>query len=97
MPRGEDGTRPFAIRNDNIYQYNSEAIFKQNQFITNVQIRLSQKLSLMGFYALGYANSDTSGPSSNPSNSYDLTQDYGRASFDVRNRLFLSGIGVARP
>ena len=22
---------------------------------------------------------------------YDLTQDYGRASFDVRNRLFLSG------
>ena len=45
----------------------------------------------MGFYALGYANSDSSGPSSNPSNSNDLTQDYGRASFDVRNRLFLSG------
>jgi len=86
----QDGTRPFANAG-NIYQYNSEAIFKQNQFIANVQIRLSQKLSLMGFYALGYANSDTSGPSSNPSNSYDLTQDYGRASFDVRNRLFLSG------
>jgi len=86
----EDGTRPFA-GSDNIYQYNSEAIFKQNQFITNVQIRLSQKLSLMGFYALGYADSDTSGPSSSPSNSYDLTQDYGRASFDARNRLFLSG------
>ena len=75
----------------NIYQYDSEAIFKQNQFITNAQIRLSQRLSLMGFYALGYANSDSSGPSSNPSNSNDLTQDYGRASFDVRNRLFLSG------
>jgi hypothetical protein len=45
----------------------------------------------MGFYALGYANSDTGGPSSNPSNSFDLTQDYGRASFDIRNRLFLSG------
>ncbi len=92
----EDGTRPFAD-SDNIYQYNSEAIFKQNQLITNVQIRLSQKLSLMGFYAFGYADSDTSGPSSNPSNSYDLTQDYGRASFDVRNRLFLSGNRVARP
>jgi hypothetical protein len=75
----------------NIYQYNSEAIFKQNQLITNLQLRVSQKISLMGFYALGYANSDTSGPSRNPSNSFDLTQDYGRASFDVRNRLFLSG------
>jgi len=75
----------------NIYQYNSEAIFKQNQLITNVQIRVSQKFSLMGFYALGYANSDTAGPSSNPSNSVRLTDDYGRASFDVRNRLFLSG------
>jgi hypothetical protein len=29
--------------------------------------------------------------SSNPSNSLDLKQDYGRASFDVRNRLFLIG------
>ena len=75
----------------NIYQYNSEAIFKQNQLITNVQIRVSQKLSLMGFYALGYANSDGAGPSSNPSNSTRLTDDYGRASFDIRNRLFLSG------
>jgi len=75
----------------NIYQYDSEAIFKQNQLITNVQIRVSQRFSLMGFYALGYANSDTSGASSNPSNSARLTDDYGRASFDVRDRLFLSG------
>jgi len=77
--------------NDNVYQYNSEAIYKQNQLIANVQIRLSQRLSLMGYYALGYANSDTGGPSSNPSNQYDLTQDYGRASFDIRHRLFLIG------
>jgi hypothetical protein len=88
-----DNTRPLFAQygSDNIYQYNSEGIFKQNQLITNLQLRVSQKISLMGFYALGYANSDTSGPSSNPSNSYDLSQDYGRASFDVRNRVFLSG------
>ena len=87
-----DGTRPLTqYGDDNIYQYNSEAIFKQNQLITNVQLRVSQRFSLMGFYALGWANSDTGGPSSNPSNSYDLTQDYGRAPFDIRNRLFLSG------
>ncbi len=87
-----DGSRPLPqYGNDNIYQYNSEAIFKQNQLIANVQLRVFQKFSLMGFYALGWANSNTGGPSSNPSNSYDLTQNYGRASFDVRNRLFLAG------
>jgi hypothetical protein len=88
-----DGTRPIADNNDNIYQYNSEAIFKQNQLITNVQLRVSQKVSLMGFYALGYANSDSNGASSSPSslNQHDLSQDYGRAGFDIRNRLFLSG------
>lgn len=87
------GVRPGA---QDVYQYYSEGIFKQNQLITNVQIRLSQKFSLMGFYALGYVNSDVSGVSNNPSNAnfgngYRLTDDYGRASFDIRNRLFLSG------
>ncbi len=75
----------------NIYQYNSEAIFRQNQFITNLQLRVSQKISLMGFYALGYANSNSNGANSSPSNQYNLSQDYGRAAFDIRNRLFLSG------
>ncbi len=88
-----NGARPLFAKygNANIYQYNSEAIFKQSQLITNMQIRLSKRFSLMGYYALGYANSDTSGPSSSPSNQYDLTQDYGRASFDIRSHLFLSG------
>ncbi len=91
-PACAPGERPLgAYGNDNIYQYNSEALFNQNQLITNVQIRLSQRLSLIGYYALGYANSDTGGPSTNPSNQYDLSQDYGRAPFDIRNRLFLSG------
>ena len=76
---------------DNVFQYNSEAIFKQNQFITNLQLRVSQKVSLMGFYALGYAKSNSNGASSSPSNQFDLHQDYGRAGFDVRNRLFVSG------
>ena len=76
---------------DNIYQYNSEAIFKENQFITNLQLRVSQKISVMGFYALGYANSNSNGASNSPSNQFDLHQDYGRAAFDVRHRVFLSG------
>lgn len=96
---GDNTTRPLyntqgATHNiDNIYQYNSEAISKQNQLITNLQLRVSQKVSVMGFYALGYADSNSNGASSSPSNpiQHDLSQDYGRAGFDVRNRLFLSG------
>jgi hypothetical protein len=93
LPGQGDDTRPlFATAgNDNIYEYNSAADFRQHQLIANLQLRVSKKISLMGYYTLGWANSNTGGPNSSPSNQYDLSQDYGRASFDVRHRLFLSG------
>lgn len=75
----------------NVYRYVSEANFKQNQLILNSNVRVGSKLQLFTYYTLNYANSDTSGVSSFPSNSYDISQDYGRASFDVRHRLFLGG------
>jgi hypothetical protein len=75
----------------NIYQYVSEGVFRQNQLIVNTNIRVGAKLQLFGFYTLNYANSDTSGVASFASNSYNISQDYGRASFDVRQRLFLGG------
>ena len=75
----------------NLYRYVSEGNFKQNQLILNTNIRVGTKLQLFGFYTLGYANSDTSGVSSFPSNSYNISQDWGRASFDIRHRLFLGG------
>lgn len=76
---------------DNIYQYESAGIFKQNQLIVNGSIRLGAALSLFGYYTLNYANSNTSGASSFPSNQYDILQDYGRAAFDTRHRLFMGG------
>lgn len=74
-----------------IYQYQSGGIFKQNQLIVNSSVRMGTKLSLFGYYMLNYANSDTSGAGSIPSNPFDVTQDYGRASFDVRQRVFFGG------
>jgi hypothetical protein len=79
-----------AVTVGNLYRYVSEGNFKQNQLILNTNIKVGAKVQLFGFYTLGYANSDTSGFSF-PSNSYDISQDYGRASFDVRHRLFLGG------
>jgi Carboxypeptidase regulatory-like domain len=93
LPNQGDSTRPLldTYGNGNVYQYNSDAIFKQNQLIANVNFRISRRISLIGYYVLGYANSDTNGASSSPSNQYNLTQDYGRASFDIRQRVFLAG------
>jgi len=79
----------------NIYQYNSEGIFKQNQLITNFNIRAGAKLSLFGFYSLNFANGNTSGASSFPSNQYDLSADYGRSTFATRHRVFFGGtVGI---
>jgi len=62
----------------------------------NTNVRVGSKVQLFGYYSLSYANSDTSGVSSFPSNSYNISQDYGRASFDVRHRFFLGG-SIALP
>jgi hypothetical protein len=74
-----------------IYQYQSGGTFKQNQLIVNSSVRMGTKLSLFGYYTLNYANSDTAGASYIPSNPFDLAQDYGRATFDIRNRIFFGG------
>jgi hypothetical protein len=84
------GVRPYGDIG-NIYQYESDGLFNQNQLIANFNLRRGTRISLFGFYALGRANSNTAGIGTFPSNSYDLAQDYGRASFDVRHRLFLGG------
>jgi hypothetical protein len=79
------------IPSQNVYRYVSEGNFKQNQLMVNSNLRIGSKLQLFGYYSFSHANSDTAGVSSFASNSYDISQDYGRASFDVRHRLFLGG------
>jgi len=76
---------------ENIFQYQSVGIFKQNQLIANFNIRAAPRLSLFGYYVLNYAKSDTGGVNSFPSNPYNILQDYGRASFDFRHRVHLGG------
>jgi hypothetical protein len=75
----------------NLYQYVSEAVFRQNQLTANTNIRAGSRIQLFGYYVLNYANSDSSGVSSFPSNSHNISADYGRASFDTRNRVFFGG------
>jgi hypothetical protein len=72
-----------------IDEYYPEAVFKQNQMILNLNARISPKLGFFGFYNLSFADTDSAGGTA--SNSYNLSQDYGRASFVSRNMVFLMG------
>jgi len=86
------GVRPYTNYGNvtsvaNIYQLESVGIFNQNQLIANFNMRMGAKLNLFGFYTLGYANGNTT----NVMDPYDIAEDYGRASFDIRHRVFLGG------
>jgi len=87
----DPATAPHPLEFANVYQYQSEGIFRQQQLIINSSIRMGTKLSLFGYYTLNYANSDASGAGTFPSAQNDISLDYGRAAFDVRHRVFFGG------
>jgi hypothetical protein len=83
------GTRPNGI-NENIYQFQSGAVYNQNHLIVNYSVR-ARRVTLFGFYTLNFAKADSSGATYFPSNQFDPGEDYGRSNFDVRNRFLLGG------
>ena len=84
------GNRPFGNVGD-IYQYESSGRFDQNQLFIGFNNRFSRTITFFSSYVLSKTNNDTDGPGSFPANSYDLTGEYGRASFDVRHRFTFAG------
>ena len=83
------GTRPLGT-DENIYEYESEGASARNRLVMNGNVH-AKHLGLFGFYMLSKMNANTAGVASFPSNPYDLHVDYGRASNDVRSRMFLGG------
>jgi hypothetical protein len=75
----------------NIFQYESSGRYNQNQFILNFNSRINRNMSMNAYYVLAKANSDSDGTGSLPSNPYDLSTEYGRASGDIRHRLVITG------
>jgi hypothetical protein len=79
------------------YQYESGGVFNQNQLIMNFNMRAGTRLTIFSFYMFSHANSDTAGAGSFPSDpTRGISADYGRAAFDVRQRVFFGGT-VALP
>jgi len=72
--------------------YESGGVFHQNQLIANVNVRSSRIFTIGGYGVLNYAKSDTNGITSYPAtNFYNIGEDYGRSTFDIRYRMFLFG------
>lgn len=84
------GVRPLGDIG-NVFEYESSGMFKQNQLIFSVSNRLNKYFTIAGNYVFGKTQSDTDGAGSLPANTYDLRDEFGRASFDVRHRAFFFG------
>jgi Carboxypeptidase regulatory-like domain len=66
------------------YQFQSGGVYHENQLLINMNARL-QKVTLFGFYALNFANANTSGSGFFPTSNTDTRVDYGRATFAKTN------------
>jgi hypothetical protein len=86
------GTRPLGDIGD-IYQYEASGRFDQNQFFIAFNNRFSRTISFFSSYSLSKTQNDTDGQGGGlfPANSYDLSDEYGRAAFDVRHRFTFAG------
>jgi Carboxypeptidase regulatory-like domain len=84
------GIRPLGGAQGNIYEYVSDGIFRQTQLIANFRVK-TRRLSMFGYYTYNDAHSDAAGVDSFPADPWNVMADYGRAAFDVRNRVFAGG------
>ena len=75
--------------------YESSGFYQQNQLIFNGNARISPRFSLFGFYAYGHVDTNVPNPGGAPSNPYDFNQDWGRANYDIRNRVNINGSIIA--
>jgi hypothetical protein len=91
---GSSGVRPSGNAG-NIFEYESSGVFNQNQLVLTFDSRFSKRIFLHATYALSSARGDTDGVGTFPSNTYDLSSEYGRAGTDVRHRFALEGTFTA--
>jgi hypothetical protein len=83
------GTRPLGV--NNFFEYDSSGVYNQNLLIVTFGGVLNRKINFNANYAFGKAMSDTDGSGTFAANPYDFTDEYGRASSDVRHRFTLNG------
>lgn len=86
-------TTPLVEPTENIYQYQSGAVYREDQVIATVNARM-KNVSLFSFYTYSNAKTDTNsvnGSFSFPTNAHDPGQDYGKAPYSITNRFLILG------
>ncbi len=89
-PDPQTGLRPSPEAGP-ILQFESTGVSVRNELRVSVRTNLNSRVTLFSNYILSSTHSDTDGAYTAPANSYDLADEYGRASFDQRHRFFIGG------
>ncbi|HET9178415.1 MAG TPA: TonB-dependent receptor [Terriglobia bacterium] len=92
------GLRPLGNPAGNIYDYGSPGIYRQTELIANIRVN-AHSISLFGYYVFDDAHSDSglnvqtspAGEFSFQTNPWNLSEDYGRAYFGIRQRVVIAG------
>ena len=84
------GLRPFGNVGD-IYDYQSDGIFKQTQALVNVNSQVGKYATIFARYGWTTSHSDTDGLNTFPADPYDFAADWGRSVLDIENNLFIGG------
>lgn len=74
-----------------ILQYESTGLSRRHELRVGVRANINPRISFFGFYTLASARNDTDGSGTMPANPYDLSIEFGRASFDPRHSFTLVG------
>ena len=75
----------------NIFEYQSNGTLDQNRLNVNIRSAFRTGFNLFANYSLGFARGDSDGAGSFPAYSYDLSNEFGRSSFDIRHNLVIGG------
>ena len=91
-PLTPNGIRPDPTKGE-VYRLEASGQFNQRQFFVGFNSRFGRMLQFQGNYSLSKTTNDTDGQGGSlfPPNSYDLTGEFGRSSFDVRHRFTIIG------
>ncbi len=78
-----------------VFQAESTGIYRQRQWITSLNSRISSKLSIFGSHVWNRARSNTDGIGTFPANPATDSGEYGPAATDIRQRVSLGGTIVS--
>ena len=80
------GVRPYGNAAGNIFQYESEGIYRQKLTMVKWDTKFSKAVSMTVNYTLQFSEHDGNWMAT-PSNPYDFMADYGRAGYDRRHQI----------